>query len=126
MTTWYEVTKTIQSFGYETLNTTKRSITYRPSDHTKIHHECLSLAVPVEQIELWKILKHILLEREYQKWNSDRYDALPKCQFFYKKNDGFAEWDACQKGIDLVQFRACDRCNAYSPVVTDQIKGEPK
>jgi hypothetical protein len=125
MTTWYEVTKTIQSFGYTTLSTTKKSITFRPFDHTKIDHEVLTLAVPVEQVELWKILKHILLEREYKKWDSDRYNALPKCQFLVIKteNQGLAEWKECSKGIDLAGFNACDRCNQYSPV-TARTDGE--
>jgi hypothetical protein len=116
MTCWADVVGAIQLFGYEYLTSTKRSITYRPKDHSKIDHETLSLAVPVENVELWKILKHILLEREYNEWDLARYNAISKCQFFVKKTDGFLDYVDCSKGIDLSSFQSCDHCNQYSPV----------
>lgn len=72
MTTWYEVQKVLQSFGYEVLNTSKQSITYRPFDHSKIDHERLSLAFPIEKCRLEPVIRHILSKAEFEKWQASQ------------------------------------------------------
>ena len=53
---------------------------------------------------------------------------LPKCKFQVTiTENAFTQYEECSKGIDLLEFDSCRRCNQYSPVTAGLVNnGEKK